>query len=33
MHWIQEKNKAYWEEHKKNIDWVKIEGEQIIVAE
>jgi hypothetical protein len=33
MHWVQEKNKAYWEEHKKNIAWVKINDEEIIVVE
>lgn len=32
MHWVQEKNKAYWEEHKKNIESVEIKGDEIIVA-
>ena len=33
MHWVQEKNKKHWEEHKKNIEWVKIRGEEVIVVE
>jgi len=33
MHWVQEKNKKHWEEHKKNIEWAKIKGDQIIVVE
>lgn len=32
MYWVQEKNKRYWEEHKKNIEWAKINGAEVIVV-
>ncbi len=28
---VQEANAKYWEEHKKNIDWVKIKGNEVII--
>jgi hypothetical protein len=33
MHWVQEANKKHWDEHKKNIEWVRIAGEDIQVVE
>ena len=30
---IQETNVRYREEHKKNIEWAKIKGEEIIIVE
>jgi len=29
---IQEKNREYREEHKKNIEWAKIKGDEIIIV-
>jgi len=30
---IQEKNAKYREEHKKNIEWARIRGDEIIIVE
>jgi hypothetical protein len=30
---IQEMNKKYWDEHKKNMEWVKVKGTEIIMVE
>ena len=30
---IQDMSKKYWDEHKKNMEWVKIKGTEIIMAE
>jgi uncharacterized Zn ribbon protein len=32
MHWVQEKNEAYRDEHKKNIEWAKIKGSEVVVV-
>ncbi|MBW2194563.1 MAG: hypothetical protein JRD47_07930 [Deltaproteobacteria bacterium] len=31
--WVQELNKKHWDENKKNPQWIKIKGTEIIVAE
>ncbi|MDY6837303.1 MAG: hypothetical protein SWH78_04935 [Thermodesulfobacteriota bacterium] len=33
MAYVQEMNKKYWDEHKKNMEWVKIKGTEIIMVE
>jgi len=30
---IQETNKEYWEKHKRNIEWVKIEEDRVLIVE
>jgi hypothetical protein len=32
MAYVQEMNKKYWDEHKKNMEWVKIKGTEIIMV-
>jgi hypothetical protein len=29
---IQDVNKKYWDEHKKNIEWAKVKGEEVIIV-
>jgi len=30
---IQDMNKKHWDKHKKNVEWVKIKGTEIIMVE
>ncbi|MDY6954299.1 MAG: hypothetical protein SWE60_22565 [Thermodesulfobacteriota bacterium] len=30
---VQDMNRNYWDEHKKNMEWVKIKGTEIIMVE
>ncbi|MDY6987879.1 MAG: hypothetical protein SWQ30_07455 [Thermodesulfobacteriota bacterium] len=30
---IQDMSKKHWDEHKKNMEWVKIKGSEIIMVE
>jgi len=32
MAYVQEMNKKYWDEQKKNMEWVKIKGTEIIMV-
>jgi hypothetical protein len=30
---VQDLNKAHWDEHGKNIAWLKVKGNELIIAE
>ena len=30
---VQEANQKHWDEHKKNIEWAKIKGFEVIIVE
>ena len=32
MVWVQDINKKHWDEHKKNIEWARVKGTEVIIA-
>jgi len=30
---IQDVNKKHWDQHKKNIEWARVKGEEVIIVE
>lgn len=33
MHWVQEANQKYWDEHKKNIQWARVKDAEVVIVE